>query len=95
MAVLLIYLLSSPLFAQFQCYEVEDVSKKVTYFGGENELIAHIRTNIKYPHYAMSNCISGSVKIKFLVLPGGIIDGVQITQSVGGDVTNPLYEHLC
>ena len=58
--------------------------KMPEYPGGENALIAHLSTNIRYPVYARDNGITGNVFVTFIVDETGKIENVKILKGVGG-----------
>ena len=60
----------------------EKVEKKAEFPGGTNELMAFLRSNLKYPKKAIEEDIQGKVIVQFIVQKNGKIKDISVIKSV-------------
>lgn len=65
-----------------------EVEVPPTFPGGMGAMMAWLSQNVRYPAYAQEMNVQGRVLVKFVVLPDGSLDQVQIAKGVSLDLDN-------
>lgn len=59
------------------------VEEMPTYPGGQQELLAYLASNIKYPLIAVENGVEGTVVLRFVIDATGSISDIRIARDIG------------